>query len=74
MSNGSRPEGPADHRGALKDRLLARRQMVDPRGDQCLQRVGDAVECRAVLRFGQRANRFLEEQRISLGLLEQRSP
>ena len=40
------PEDPADHRRALEQRFSLRRQPVDARGDQRLQRVGDAARCR----------------------------
>ena len=37
----TRPEDLADHRGVLQERLLLRRETVDPRCDEALHRLGE---------------------------------
>ena len=64
------PEDAADHGAALQDHLLARRQPVDARADQRLQRIGNAVAAVPAL-LQQHADGLLDEQRIALGLVEQ---
>ena len=71
------PEDPADHGRPLQDGLLVRRQPIDPRSDQRLQGVRDPLRefrRRPALALVQHPDRLLEEERIPLGLREQRRP
>ena len=64
----SRPEDAADHGSALEERLAVGREVVDTRGDERLQRVGDAVRVAAL---DEHADGLLDEQRVALGAVEQ---
>src|SRR5437660_6303049 len=64
----TRPEDAADHGRALQHRPLHRRQAVDARGDQRLERVRDALT--AAILLDERADRLLDEERIALALRE----
>ena len=66
------PEDPADHGGALEQALLVSPQPVDARGDHRLERVGNPLRRGPALE--QHPGRLLDEERIALGLLEQRLP
>ena len=66
------PEHAPDDRCALEKRLPRRRQMVDARGDERLERVGDASRPAVPgAALEQHADRLLDEQRVALGPLEQ---
>ena len=64
------PEHTPDHGAALQNHLLARRQPVDARADQSLQRIGDAVAAVPAL-LQQHADGLLDEEWIAFGLVEQ---
>ena len=71
VSDGAFPEDAADHRRALEQALLVLRQPVDAGGDHRLERVGDPLGGRPALE--QHPRRLLDEERVPLGLLEQRA-
>ena len=66
------PEDPADHGGALEQPLLVPPQPVDAGRDHRLERVGDPLRRGPALE--QHPGRLLDEERVALGLLEQRLP
>ena len=68
--DGALPEDPADHRRSLEQPLLVPPQAVDAGGDHRLQRVGDPLRRGAALE--EHPCRLLDEERVALGLLEQR--
>ena len=70
VGDGAFPEDPADHRGALQQPLFVPGQPVDAGRDDRLQRVRNPLRGRAALE--QHPGRLLDEERIALGLLQQR--
>ena len=70
MRKRARPEDPSDHRRALQQEFLARRQTIDARGDQCLQRVRNAIE-RTVAALEHHAHRLFDEERIAFRLINE---
>ena len=68
------PEDAADHRRPLEERLLGRRQRVDARRDQGLERVGDPLGPVLAVGLDEHPDRLLDEERVALGLLEQVGP
>ena len=70
VGDGAFPEDPSDHRGALQQPLLVAGQPVDARRDDRLQRVRNPLRGRTALE--QHPRRLLDEERIALGLLQQR--
>ena len=70
VGDGALPEDPPDHRGTLQEPLLVAGQSIDARGDDRLQRVGDAL--RSALE--QHPRGLLDEEWVALGLLQQRAP
>ena len=66
----ARPEDPADHGGALENRLLLERKPVDAGCDQRLHRVRDPVD-RVDAFLGEHSHRLLDEEGVALGLVEQ---
>ena len=67
------PEHAADDRAMPQHRLRPRWQAVDPRRDQRLQRVGNP-HARGIALVHEEPHRLLDEERVPLGLVEQRGP
>ena len=72
--DGAGPEDPADHGSSTEHRAVSRREPVDARADQRLQRVGDALDAAAAAALQHHAYRLLDVQRVALRLVEQGSP
>ena len=66
----ARPEDLADHRRVLQERLLLRREPVDPRRDQALHRLGQRQVAALVL--GEHPRVLLGVERVALGALQHR--
>ena len=70
VRDGALPEHPSDDRSALKQRLRGRGQVVDPRRDQRLQGVRDAVGATVVSALDEHPDGLLHKEWIALGARE----